>query len=217
MTEPKIILAEILNPEVYTGITERDFHLHSNKKPFYVHIETDSVPKCSCQMYDSKYGLKFEERCDHILFVLKEILHLNTDKVNLTYSTEELGVAFDQSEKKYKDIKRETYGIAKRKNFPFPTPKKYMYEYDKENDGDGYESHEWRIKERLYSRGIVAEEFHASDNDYSETEKTYDNFFQSDKEAKPTSKVFEKSILFGKQLELDKKYKEGDKFKISFN
>ena len=84
--------------------------------------------------------------------------------------------------------------------------KKYIYEYDEMNDEDGYESHEWRIKERLYSRGIVAEEFHDFDNDYSETERTYDNFFTSEKEAKLTDKVLEKPV--GKQLILDKKYKE---------
>ena len=86
-----------------------------------------------------------------------------------------------------------------------------MHEYDEENDGDGYKSQERRIKERLYSRGMVAEEFHSSDNGYSNTEETYDNFFISEKESKPTAKVFENPILIGKQLGLDKKYKEFEK------
>jgi len=211
MTENKIVLAEILNPEVYTGVIERDFHLYSvsyRKDPKYVHIEAESEPKCTCQMYDSKYGIEIVQRCAHIIFVLKEVLHLNIEKENLIYSAEELNGAFDQSEKNNKNLIRETYGIAKRKNFEFPSPKKYMYEYDEKNDEDGYESHEWRIKERLYSRGIVAEEFHFSDNDYSETENTFDNFFISEKDAKPTDKAFEKPVFSGKQLKLDKKYKE---------
>ena len=213
MTEKKIVLAEILNPEVYTGVIERDFHLYSSsssyrKNPKYVHIESESEPKCTCQMYDSKYGLEIRDRCAHILFVLKEVLNLNIEKENLIYSAEELNGAFDQAEKNNKNLVRETYGIAKRKNFKFPSPKEYIYEYDEMNDEDGYESHEWRIKERLYSRGIVAEEFHASDNDYSETEKTFDIFFTSEKDAKPTDKVNEKPIFSGKQLKLDKKYKE---------
>ena len=215
MSETKIELVEILNPEVYTGIIERDFHLYSfkpNKNPEYVHIEPESKPKCTCQMYDSKYGSEINERCEHILFVLQKVLNLNIDKEDLIYSSEELGGAFDQAEKKNKNIIRETNGIVKRKNFKFPSPKKYMYEYDENNDGDGYESHEWRIKERLYSRGIVAEEFHMSDNDYSYTENTYDDYFTSEKEAKPTAKVFEEPVFSGKQLVLDKKYKEGDKF-----
>ena len=213
MTEKKIVLAEILNPEVYTGVIERDFHLYSSsssyrKDPKYVHIESESEPKSTCQMYDSKFGLEIRERCAHILFVLKEVLNLNIGKEKLIYSAEELNGAFDQAEKNNKNLVRETYGIAKRKNFKFPSPKEYIYEYDEMNDEDGYESHEWRIKERLYSRGIVAEEFHASDNDYSETEKTFDIFFTSEKDAKPTDKVNEKPIFSGKQLKLDKKYKE---------
>ena len=87
MTEKKIVLAEILNPEVYTGVIERDFHLYSSsssyrKKPKYVHIESESEPKCTCQMYDSKFGLEIRERCAHILFVLKEVLNLNIKNVN---------------------------------------------------------------------------------------------------------------------------------------
>ena len=56
--------------------------------------------------------------------------------------------------------------------------KKYIYEYDEMNDEDGYESHECRIKERLYSRGIVAEEFHDFDNDYSDQKEHMIIFLQ---------------------------------------
>ena len=215
LNKNNIILGEILNPQVYTGIVERDYHLYEQKtykkEPNYVHIEVDSKPKCTCQMYAKKYNLDYEDKCKHILYVLNEILNLNTSKNELIYNECELKNAFESSEKKYINIIRETYGITKRKNFKFPNPKKYIYEYDEDNDEDGYESHEWRIKERLYSRGIVAEEFHASDNDYSLTEDTYDNFFTSEKEAKPTQKVYEEPVFSGKQLKLDKKYKEDEK------
>ena len=57
MSKNKIILGEILNPEVYAGIVERDFHLYvlksihpSRKTPESVYIEPESKPKCSCQM-----------------------------------------------------------------------------------------------------------------------------------------------------------------------
>ena len=113
MTEKKIVLAEILNPEVYTGVIERDFHLYSSsssyrKNPKYVHIESESEPKCTCQMYDSKYGLEIRDRCAHILFVLKEVLNLNIGKEKLIYSAEELNRAFDQAEKEVQDLHQRT-------------------------------------------------------------------------------------------------------------
>ena len=41
----EIVLGEILNPEKYTGIVERDFHLYDKNKdnnPNYVHIEPNA-------------------------------------------------------------------------------------------------------------------------------------------------------------------------------
>ena len=46
MLNSNIILGEILNPQIYTGITERDFHLYNldkDRMPNYVHIEPDSI------------------------------------------------------------------------------------------------------------------------------------------------------------------------------
>ena len=207
-----IILKEILNPEIYTGIVERDFHLYINSKKtqIYVHIESDSKPKCSCQIDDFSYDKDDgkTEKCKHIKFILHYILNLNINKKDYIYSEKELKEAFKKAEKKNKKIIRETYGLVVRKNFDFPNPKVYKYEYDENNDQDGYESHEWRIKERLYARGIVAEEFHSSNNDYSCTEEEYNKYFTSEKEAKPTLKCKEIPAFTGKQLKLDKKFKE---------
>ena len=135
-------------------------------------------------------------------------MHLDINKSDYIYSESELKKVFKKAEEKNKNIVRETYWLVVRKNFDFPNPKKYKYEYNEDNDEDGYESHEWRIKERLYARGIVAEEFHLSDNDYSATEEEYNNYFTSEKEAKPASKWNEKTVFSGKQLKWDKKYKE---------
>ena len=205
-----IILGEILNPEKYTGITERDFHLYDKNKdnlPNYVHIEPDVKPKCTCIMYAVKYEKKDIIKCEHISFVLNDILNLKeTDE--LIYTEEELKKAFENAEKKNKNLIRETYGIVKRKNFKFPNPKIYKYDFEEDTGDDGYECHEWRIKERLYSRGIVAEEFHASDNDYSETEDTFNNYFTSDKEAKPNVNTFKEPEFKGRQLELHKIFME---------
>ena len=207
-----IILKEILNPEIYTGIVERDFHLYVKSKQDhqYIHVEPDSKPKCSCQMNDYSYDEDDgkTEKCKHIRYVLNHILNLDINKNDYIYTEEELKKAFEKVEKKYKKIIRETYGLVVRKNFEFPNPKIYKYEYNEDNDEDGYESHEWRIKERLYSRGIVAEDFHLSDNDYSLTEEEYNQYFTSEKEAKPTSKCYEIPVFTGKQLKLDKKFKE---------
>jgi hypothetical protein len=207
-----IILKEILNPEIYTGIIERDFHLYikSTNSQKYIHIEPDTKPKCSCQIDDYSFDEDDgkTEKCKHIRYVLNHILHLDINKSDYVYSESELKNAFKKAEKNNKNLIRETYGLVVRKNFDFPNPKKYKYEYDENNDEDGYESHEWRIKERLYARGIVAEEFHFSDNDYSCTEEEYNNYFTSEKEAKPTPKCYEKPVFTGKQLKLDKKYKE---------
>ena len=211
-----IILKEILNPEIYTGIIERDFHLFVKSKnaQVYIHIEPDEKPKCSCQMdefsYDEDDGKT--EKCKHIRYVLNYILLLDINKSDYIYSENELKKVFKIAEENNKNIVRETYGLVVRKNFDFPNPKKYKYEYNEDNDGDGYESHEWRIKERLYARGIVAEEFHLSDNDYSGTEEEYNNYFTSEKEAKPTSKCYEKPVFSGKQLKLDQKFKEKETF-----
>ena len=209
-----IILKEILNPEVYTGIVERDFHLYIKSKntQIYVHLESDSKPKCSCQIDDFSHDEDDgkTEKCKHIRYVLNHLLQLDINKSEYIYTEEELKKAFEEFEKNNKNIIRETYGLVIRKNFVFPNPKVYKYEYNEENDGDGYESHEWRIKERLYARGIVAEEFHLSDNDYSCTEEEYNKYFISEKEAKPTSKCNEKLVFTGKQLKLDKKFKEED-------
>ena len=210
MSNSNIVLGEILNPQKYTGITERDFHLYNKDKdnsPDYVHIEPDEKPKCTCIMYKAKYEKKDILKCEHISFVLDDILNLKeTDE--LIYTEEELKKAFENAEKQNKNLIRETYGIVKRKNFKFPNPKIYKYDFEEDTGDDGYECHEWRIKERLYSRGIVAEEFHASDNDYSETEDTFNNYFTSDKEAKPTVSTFKEPEFKGRQLELHKIFME---------
>ena len=207
---PKIKLGEILNPQKYTGIIERDFHLYNIKKgndPNYVHIEPDAKPKCTCIMYAKKYENKDLTTCEHISFVLNEVLKLK-EKEDLKYTEEELKEAFENAEQKNKKIIRETYGITKRKNFKFPNPKIYKYDFEEDGDDDGYECHEWRIKERLYSRGIVAEEFHASDNDYSETEDIFDEYFTSNKEAKPNANHLKDPEFKGRQLELHKMFIE---------
>ena len=184
--------------------------MKSKNAQIYIHIEPDSKPKCSCQInefsYDEDDGKT--EKCKHIRYVLNNILHLDINKLDYIYSESELKESFQKAEGNNKNIIRETYGLVVRKNFDFPNPKKYKYEYNEDNDEDGYESHEWRIKERLYARGIVAEEFHFSDNDYSCTEEEYNKYFTSEKEAKPTSKCYEKPVFSGKQLKLDKKFKE---------
>lgn len=206
----KIKLGEILNPQKITGIIERDFHLYDIKEdnePNYVHIEPDVRPKCTCIMYAKKYEEKDLTKCEHISFVLKDVLNLE-EKEELKYTEEELKKAFENAEKKNNNIIRETYGIVKRNNFKFPNPKVYKYDFNEDADEDGYESHEWRIKERLYSRGIVAEEFHASDNDYSETEDIFDEYFTSNKEAKPNPNIYKEPKFKGRQLELHKKFIE---------
>ena len=134
MSNPIITLGEILNPEKYTGIVERDFHLYNkNRKdePDYVHIEPDVKPKCTCIMYKNKYDKKNLDRCEHISYVIKDVLGLK-EKENLRYTEEELKKAFEETESKNKKIIRETYGLVKRKNFKFPNPKVYKYEYDEE-------------------------------------------------------------------------------------
>ena len=207
---PDIKLGEILNPQKYTGIIERDFHLYNIKdsnNPNYVHIEPDTSPKCSCIMYAKRYENKDLTSCEHITFVINDVLKLKPNE-DLKYTEEELKKAFENAESKNKKIIRETYGIAKRENFKFPNPKVYKYEFDEDADDDGYESHEWRIKERLYARGIVAEEFHASDNDYSETEEMFDEYFTSNKEAKPDPKAYKDPEFKGKQLKLHKMFIE---------
>ena len=158
-------------------------------------------------MYAVKYEKKDISKCEHISFVLNNILNLK-ETAELIYTEEELKKAFENAEKKNKKIIRETYGITKRKNFKFPNPKVYMYDFEEDTGDDGYECHEWRIKERLYSRGIVAEEFHASDNDYSDTENTFNEYFTSDKEAKPTVSTFKEPEFKGRQLELHKIFME---------
>ena len=206
--EQEIELNEILNPETYTGIIERDFHLYvfnPKKQPEYVHIEANEEPICTCKMHNKNIDLNSGERCYHILFVLNNILHLNTDKINLKYSEEELRNAFKQAEKNNPNIIRETYGIVKRKNFDFPNPKKYKYDFNS-NKNDENNVNEWRIKERLYARGIVADEFIFPGITYSLIENTYNKYFFSEKEAKPTKKAFEKPNFTGRQLELDEIY-----------
>ena len=206
MENSNIILGEILNPQKYSGIVERDFHLYNkneNNNPDYVHIEPDSSPKCTCIMYAKRFEQKDINKCKHISFVIKDVLNLE-EKEDLIYTEEELKNAFENAESKNKKIIRETYGIAKRKNFKFPNPKEYKYDFEEDAGDDGYECHEWRIKERLYSRGIVAEEFHASDNDYSDTENMFDEYFISEKEAKPNVSNFEEPKYKGRQLILHK-------------
>ena len=158
-------------------------------------------------MYAKKYEDKDLTTCDHISFVINDVLNLKENS-ELKYTEEELKKAFENAEQKNKNLIRETYGITIRKNFKFPNPKVYKYDYDEDNDGDGYESHEWRIKERLYSRGIVAEEFHASDNDYSMTEDIFDEYFTSNKDAKPNDNNYKEPEFKGRQLQLHKKFME---------
>lgn len=208
--EQQIELGEILNPEIYTGIIERDFHLYiykPKKQPEYVHIEADEKPKCTCKMHNKDIDLESGEKCFHILFIINDILQLNSENENLIYSKEELKHAFEQAEKKYGNIVRETYGITKRKNFEFPNPKIYKYEFDEKNN-DEYQRNEWRIKERLYSRGIVADEIIFPGIDYSLIEQTYNNYFYSDKDAKPTGKAYIVPQFTGRQLVLDKIFKQ---------
>ena len=136
--ERQIDLAEILNPEVYTGVRERDFHLYvykPKKQPEYVHIEANEKPICTCKIHNKKLSF-IGDNCIHVLFVLDDILHLNIEKENLIYSEKELKKAFELAEKNNKNITRETYGISKRSNFDFPNPKIYMYEYDEKNDNE---------------------------------------------------------------------------------
>ena len=208
--EQQIELGEILNPQIYTGLIERDFHLYifkPKKQPEYVHIEADEKPICTCKMHNKNIDPEIGEKCFHILFILNDILQLNTDKENLIYTEEELKNAFEKAEKKYKGIIRETYGITKRVNFEFPNPKFYKYEFDGDKN-DRYQRNEWKIKEKLYSRGIVADEFIFPGIDYSLIEDTYNKFFFSEKNAKPTSKAFEDTHFIGKQLVLDKLFKQ---------
>ena len=207
--DQQIELSEILNPQVYTGITERDFHLFlykPQKQPEYVHVEANEIPICGCRMHNKDIDLEIGEICPHVLFVLNDILQLDTRKEKLIYSENELEKAFEKAEKKYKNMVRETYGIVKRKNFNFPNPKFYKYEYDIKNENDENAVNEWRIKERLYARGIVADEFMFPGLSYSLVEDTYNKYFFSEKEANPTQKAFEKKDLTGRQLELDKIY-----------
>ena len=206
--ERQIDLAEILNPEVYTGVRERDFHLYvykPKKQPEYVHIEANEKPICTCKIHNKKLSF-IGDNCIHVLFVLDDILHLNIEKENLIYSEKELKKAFELAEKNNKNITRETYGISKRSNFDFPNPKIYMYEYDEKNDNE-YNRNEWRIKERLYSRGIVADEFIYPGIDYALIEKTYDKYFFSQKEAHPTPKAYEEPHFIGRQMDLNNLFK----------
>ena len=206
--EQQIELGEILNPQVYTGITERDFHLYiftPKKQPEYVHIEEDELPKCTCKMHNKNIDPKIGEKCSHILFVLNDVLHLDTEKDPLLFSKKELTKAFEEAEKKYNNIIRETYGITKRQNFEFPNPK--MYKYDCDDNNDENQRNEWRIKEKLYSRGIVVDEFIFPGIDCSLIEKTYNDYFFSKKDAMPTKKAYEEPNFIGKQLLLDKIFK----------
>lgn len=207
--EHDIELNEILNPEINTGIIERDFHLYvykPKKQPEYVHIEEDEEPICTCKMHNKDIDLKSGEKCIHIFFVLNEILGLNFDKGNLSYKGDVLKELFQNAESNNPNIIRETYGIVKRKNFIFPSPKIYKYEINETELKDKNNINEWKIKEILFARGIVADEFIFPGITYSLIEKTYDNYFKSEKEAKPTKKAYEKSKLYGRQLELDKIY-----------
>ena len=207
--EQEIELNEILNPEIYTGIIERDFHLYvfkPKKQPEYVHIEENSKPICTCKMHNKDFDLSNRENCIHIFFVLNDVLHLNSEKDNLVFKGNELRKAFIQAESNNPNIIRETYGIIKRKNFDFPSPKIYKYEVDKTDVNDDEKIREWKIKERLYARGIIADEFIFPGITYSLIEKTYDNYFYSKKEAKPTKKAYQKPNFSGKQLELDNIY-----------
>ena len=102
-----IILKEILNPEIYTGIVERDFHLYVNSKKtqIYVHIESDSKPKCSCQMNDYSYDDEDDgktEKYKHIKYVLYHILNLDINKIDYIYSEEELKEVFKKLKEKIK-------------------------------------------------------------------------------------------------------------------
>ena len=207
--EQEIELNEILNPEIYTGIIERDFHLYvykPKKQPEYVHIEEGEKPICTCKMHNKDIDLSRGDKCIHILFILNNVLHLNIDKDNFIYKAKELKEAFALAESNNPNIIRETYGIVKRKNFDFPSPKFYKYELNKKYINDENKINEWKIKENLYARGIVADEFIFPGITYSLIENTYNNYFSSEKEAKPTKKAFEKPNFSGKQLELDKLY-----------
>ena len=207
--QQEIELSEILNPEVYTGIIERDFHLFvfkPKKQPEYVHIGANEKPICTCTMHNKDIDLNIGNRCSHIFFILNDILHLNTENKNLIYSEDELKNAFRQAEYYYPNIIRETYGIVKRKNFYFPSPKIYQYDINQFQINDDNSINEWKIKERLYARGIIADEFIFPGLTYSLIENTYNKFFYSEQEAKPTSKAFKKPLFFGRQLELDKLY-----------
>ena len=86
-----IKLGEILNPQKYTGIIERDFHLYDIKKgntPNYVHIEPNAKPKSTCIMYANKYKNKDLTTCEHISFVLNNVLKLKENE-DLTFTEEE--------------------------------------------------------------------------------------------------------------------------------
>ena len=205
----EIELNEILNPEVYTGVIERDFHLFvfkPNKQPEYVHIEENEKPICTCRMHNKDIDLKTGEICSHILFVVNDILQLNIEKENFIYSKKELEDSFKKAEKNFPNIIRETYGIVKRKNFNYPNPKIYKYDINEFNKNDPNRINEWKIKERLYARGIIADEFFFPGLRYAFIEETYDKYFFSQKEITPTEKAFKKPAFKGRQLDLDKIY-----------
>ena len=207
--DKEIELYEILNPEVYTGIIERDFHLYvykPKKQPEYVHIGESEKPICTCKMHNKDIDINSEEICVHIKFILNDLLHLNFSKENIVFKGDELKKAFKKVESNNPDIIRETYGIVKRKNFDFPSPKIYKYDISKKDAKDEKKVDEWRVKERLYARGIIADEFMFPGLTYSFVENTYDKYFYCDKNAKPTKKAYEKPHLSGRQLELDKIY-----------
>jgi len=86
-------------------------------------------------MYAKKYENKELTSCEHITYVINDVLKLKPND-DLKYTEEELKKAFENAESKNKKIIRETYGIAKRENFKFPNPKVYKYEFD-EDAGDG--------------------------------------------------------------------------------
>ena len=207
--DQEIELNEILNPEIYTGIIERDFHLFvfkPKKQPEYVHIGENEKPICTCRMHNKDIDMNIGERCPHIFFILNDILHLNIEKENFIYSEKELKYAFKEAENNYPNIIRETYGIVKRKNFDFPSPKIYKYDINEFNLNDENSFNEWKIKERLYARGIIADEFMFPGISYSLVEETFNNFFYSEKVAKPTKKALKKLNFKGRQLELDQLY-----------
>lgn len=202
-------LIELLNPEEYTGIIERDFHLFvykPKKQPEYIHIGANEKPICTCTMHNKDIDLNIGERCSHIFFILNDILHLNTEKDKLIYSKEELKKAFKQAENNYPNIIRKTYGIARRKNFDFPSPKIYQYDINQFKEKDETNINEWKVKERLYARGIIADEFMFPGLTYSFIEDTYNKYFYCEQEAKPTPNAYKRPIFRGRQLELDKLY-----------